>query len=119
MKTRIILYLSILILICFSVFYVLQGQHYDIYIGKNVAKYSTVGNYNIVIVDSADCELQNIDSSCLFVVDYDCEFLKKNPEIRGYLKAIERFGFVFGGIEMMKKNRKEIWKELNNMIINL
>lgn len=65
-----------------------QPGHNNIYIGKDVGRYSIKGSYNIVITDSADWELQHITDSYLFIVDYDCEFFKDNPKIERRLKAI-------------------------------
>lgn len=119
-RTAICLYLVLVCVFTQSV----RGQNshnlgeYNIYIGKDIAKYSVNGSYNIIIIDSADYELQNLNKSYLFIVDYNCEFLKRNPEIKGYLKAIKKYGFVCGGLNAMKENRKEIWVDISEMVLN-
>lgn len=98
-------------------------MHHCIIIGRDKLGATTdmVGAYNVVIADTITHEMIGAQPhNYLFIVDYNCEFLKDEPELKGYLKGIEDFVIPQeGGEESIRIAREDVILKLSHKITQI
>lgn len=82
---------------------------YNILIGRDAGIKLTKESYCVIIAeDSIASNIYGYDF--IWYVDFRCRYLGDKPELVGYLKAIESFGFVTGGYKVVRARRLKIYK---------
>lgn len=90
------------------------AETYCVCIGLNAGAYLTTGKYDIVVSDKGVVLWG--DASYVFLVDWDCKYLKKHHKLKAYLRHLNYIFYRVPGAKYSPFLRKKIYYDIVNLM---
>lgn len=92
------------------------AETYCVCIGLNAGAYLTTGKYDIVVSDKGAVLWG--DASYVFLVDWDCKYLKKHHKLKAYLRHLNYIFYRVPGAKYSPFLRRKIYEDIKQLLDN-